>query len=118
MMKYLSRNQKKSRYKIQIQGSTRDHEQPTNDTNAVELDLPTTFAKRSDGAACRDTLDQLRGLTFNIVDRETLKDMNKQLSQLLQETRSKLDKEDNLIKQWEENVAETKKCCKLKAKKQ
>lgn len=77
--------------------STKDEEQPVDDINAVELELPTAFAKRSDGAACRDTLDQLRGLTFNIADKETLLDMNKQLTQLLQETRSKLDKEDRLM---------------------
>ena len=55
------------------------------------LPLPPTYAKRS-GATCRDKLDQLKGLTFNIADQKALTDLEKKLSTILNETREIMEK--------------------------
>ena len=66
------------------------------------LPLPPTYAKRSLGATCRNKLDQLKGLTFNIADQKALTDLEKKLSTIRNETREIMEKQDNLMAENEQ----------------
>ena len=68
-----------------------------NEGSLKTLNLPTSFVRRSDGAACRDTLDQLKSLTFNIANKKTLEEMNDKLKAILQEAKNQIEKEDDLV---------------------
>lgn len=62
-----------------------------------DLPLPTSFTRKGVGSACRDILDQLKSLTFNVVDQNSLEELQKKLLELLKETRETTEKQDNLI---------------------
>ena len=59
--------------------------------------LGPSLIRRSDGAACRDTLDQLKSLTFNIANKKTLEEMNDKLKAILQEATNQIENEDDLV---------------------
>eukprot|EP00794_Sanderia_malayensis_P019327 gene19327-21251_t len=65
--------------------------------DTTDLIIPSSFAKRSTGASCRDTLDQLKSMTFNIIRQESLEELQKKLQVLLNETKELTEKEDNLV---------------------
>ena len=62
-----------------------------------DLPLPSSFARKSIGSACRDILDQLKSLTFNVVEQNALEQLQAKLLVLLKETRGTAEKQDNLI---------------------
>eukprot|EP00794_Sanderia_malayensis_P017245 gene17245-18965_t len=61
-----------------------------------KLPLPASYS-RSNGAACRDLLDQIKSLTFICQNDAVLPKLQSQLQDILCELRSSAQKEDNLV---------------------